>query len=124
MTNTTASYGRSASNAELKAKKVGLSWMIARFVEDYDPYEFINEVVDCDIDGDEREEVEQGIAKYAAEMLQLMNRREYDYLEEILHEFDDEDNDPRTADNLRHILAELEEIRMLDEEGRTLYADP
>ena len=80
--------------------------------------------MDCDIDGDEREEVEQGIAKYAAEMLQLMNRREYDYLEEILHEFDDEDNDPRTADNLRHILAELEEIRMLDEEGRTLYANP
>ena len=98
--------------------------MIARFVEDYDPYGFFNEVVDIDVDeddGDEREEVEQAIAKYAAEMLQLMNRREYDYLDEILHEFDYEDNDPRTADNLRQILADLEEIRMMDEEGRTLY---
>lgn len=92
---------------QIRSRKVGLAWTIARFMDDYDHYAFMDDLRNG-------ETIDEGIARVADETLGYLESGDFGFIEEMLESFDDGGLLPEQDETRRSILRELKEIRKLD----------
>ena len=94
-------------SVQIRSRKVGLAWILAQFMEDYDHYAFMDDLRTG-------ETIQEGIARVAEETFGYLESGNFEFIIEMLESFDEDDLLPDQDDARRSILRELKELRKLD----------